>query len=196
MVRTVGIEAKDEQEALAKADRMYREARIVLTLRTLRASRTSHATAQHIPARNWLVKLPKNTSSTDLSQFMNRRDIYNKYDGHCAYCGKKIEFDDMTIDHIVPSSKGGVNTLDNTIPSCQLCNNQKADRSVESRFYAFALSAPAALQLESTSRVLSSCSFIENITETLDEDKQYRLALRYKKVVPVKPIPVKFYFEK
>ena len=29
---------------------------------------------------------------------MNRRDIYNKYNGHCAYCGKKIEFDDMTID--------------------------------------------------------------------------------------------------
>lgn len=30
LVRTVGIEAKDEKEALAKADRMYREARIVL----------------------------------------------------------------------------------------------------------------------------------------------------------------------
>ena len=103
---------------------------------------------------------------------MNRRDVYNKYDGHCAYCGRKIEFDDMTIDHIVPSSKGGANTLENTIPSCQLCNNQKADRSIE-----------------------EFRSFIENITETLDEDKQYRLALRYKKVVPVKPAPVKFYFE-
>lgn len=103
---------------------------------------------------------------------MNRRDIYNKYDGHCAYCGKKIEFDDMTIDHIVPTSKGGANTLDNTIPSCQLCNNQKADKSIE-----------------------EFRSFVEHITETLDEDKQYRLALRYKKVVPVKPNPVTFYFE-
>ena len=28
---------------------------------------------------------------------MNRRDIYNKYNGHCAYCGKKIEFDDVNI---------------------------------------------------------------------------------------------------
>lgn len=137
---------------------------------------------------------------------MNRRDVYNKYDGHCAYCGKKIEFDDMTSSSLdfgadwfllcqnhysqvgsssphklkfagtpmgKPSSKGGANTLENTIPSCQLCNNQKADRSIEE----FRL-------------------FIENITETLDEDKQYRLALRYKKVAPVKPAPVKFYFEK
>jgi len=104
---------------------------------------------------------------------MNRRDIYNKYNGHCAYCGKKIEFDDMTIDHIIPSSKGGANTLENTIPSCQLCNNQKADKSIEE----FRM-------------------FVENITESLDEDKQYRLALRYKKVTPVnRKCGVKFYFE-
>lgn len=142
---------------------------------------------------------------------MNRRDVYNKYDGHCAYCGKRIEFDDMTLSSLdfgadwfllcqnhysqvgsssphklkfagapmgKPSSKGGANTLENTIPSCQLCNNQKAERSIESRFYAFAQSAPAALQLESTSRVLSSCSFIENITETLDVKKCLELAFR------------------
>ena len=42
-----------------------------------------------------------------LLYIMNRRDIYNRFDGHCAYCGKKIEFDDMTIDHILPHSKGG-----------------------------------------------------------------------------------------
>ena len=28
--------------------------------------------------------------------------IYNKYDGRCAYCGKKIEYKDMQVDHIVP----------------------------------------------------------------------------------------------
>ena len=80
---------------------------------------------------------------------MNRRDIFNKYDGHCAYCGKKIEFDDMTIDHIIPLSKNGGNDLANTIPSCQLCNNQKADRSIE-EFRAF----------------------LEDITETLKAEDQ------------------------
>jgi 5-methylcytosine-specific restriction endonuclease McrA len=103
---------------------------------------------------------------------MNRRDIYNKYKGHCAYCGKKIEYDDMTIDHIAPLSKGGSNDLANTIPSCQLCNNQKADRSIE-EFRAF----------------------LENIGDILDENKQYRIALRYKKIVVVERAPVKFYFE-
>ena len=103
---------------------------------------------------------------------MNRRDIYNKYDGHCAYCGKKIEYDDMTIDRLTAQSKGGTNNLENTIPSCQLCNNQKADRTVE-EFRAF----------------------LEDITSVLDENKQYRLALRYKKIAVVKRSPIVFYFE-
>ena len=103
---------------------------------------------------------------------MNRRDIYNKYDGHCAYCGKKIEYDDMTIDHLTAQSKGGTNELDNTIPSCQLCNNQKADRTVE-----------------------EFRSFLENIVDVLDENKQYRLALRYKKIAVLRRSPIIFYFE-
>ena len=103
---------------------------------------------------------------------MNRRDIYNKYNGHCAYCGKKIEYDDMTIDHLTAQSKGGTNELDNTIPSCQLCNNQKADRTVE-----------------------EFRSFLENIVDVLDENKQYRLALRYKKIAVVRRSPIIFYFE-
>ena len=78
----------------------------------------------------------------------------------------------MTIDHILPQSKGGKDTVDNTVPACQLCNNQKADRSVE-----------------------EFRDFISNLTDVLDESKQYRLAIRYKKVVQVKPAPVKFYFE-
>ena len=103
---------------------------------------------------------------------MNRRDIYNKYDGHCAYCGKKIEYDDMTIDHIIPQSKGGKDNLENTIPSCQLCNNQKGNRSVE-----------------------EFREFVANIVDVLDENKQYRLALRYKKIAVVKRSPIIFYFE-
>ena len=56
---------------------------------------------------------------------MNRRDIFNKYDGHCAYCGRKIEFDDMTIDNIIPLSKNGGNDLAKTIPSANSATIRK-----------------------------------------------------------------------
>lgn len=29
-----------------------------------------------------------------------REQIYQKYDGHCAYCGCKLEYKDMQVDHV------------------------------------------------------------------------------------------------
>lgn len=49
----------------------------------------------------------------------------------CGYCGKAITFDEMEIDHMLPLSRGGTNDLDNLMPSCRTCNNDKADMTVE-----------------------------------------------------------------
>ena len=34
-----------------------------------------------------------------------REIVYNKYNGHCAYCGCEIEMKDMQVDHIVPKCR-------------------------------------------------------------------------------------------
>jgi len=47
---------------------------------------------------------------------------------YCIYCG--IE-EGLTIDHIIPISKGGENTLDNIVPACLPCNNEKRAKEVE-----------------------------------------------------------------
>lgn len=60
-----------------------------------------------------------------------RAQVYAKYDGYCAYCGRKIAFKDMTIDHIKPKGKGGSSELSNLNPSCRLCNKTKATLSIE-----------------------------------------------------------------
>lgn len=46
----------------------------------------------------------------------------------CQYCGVKDP--KMTIDHIIPQSKGGLNTWENTVACCQRCNTRKADLSL------------------------------------------------------------------
>jgi HNH endonuclease len=38
------------------------------------------------------------------------------------------DFELMTIDHIIPKSKGGKNTLENLQPMCHTCNTKKADK--------------------------------------------------------------------
>ena len=42
----------------------------------------------------------------------------------CAYCGARAE----TIDHVVPRSRGGTHTWENTVACCARCNHRKADK--------------------------------------------------------------------
>ncbi|NUR27233.1 MAG: HNH endonuclease [Catenulispora sp.] len=55
----------------------------------------------------------------------SRAGVYAR-DGHrCAYCGRPA----YTIDHIVPRSRGGLNSWLNTVAACGPCNQRKADRT-------------------------------------------------------------------
>ena len=54
-----------------------------------------------------------------------RRSIYLKYGGRCAYCGSPLDIHQMTVDHVLPQSKGGSNSLENLMPSCRKCNTEK-----------------------------------------------------------------------
>ena len=43
----------------------------------------------------------------------------------CGYCGKRCRDDELTIDHVIPSSKGGGWTWDNLVTACKDCNRKK-----------------------------------------------------------------------
>jgi len=45
--------------------------------------------------------------------------------GLCHYCGVKVAFSDITMDHLLPLARGGRSTKDNLVPSCKACNNLK-----------------------------------------------------------------------
>lgn len=57
---------------------------------------------------------------------IDRQQVYNKCNGHCAYCGKEIKYKDMQVDHIWPQHLGGAdNRITNLNPSCRRCNHYK-----------------------------------------------------------------------
>ena len=60
-----------------------------------------------------------------------RLDVYNMFNGHCAYCGCTIEYKDMQVDHIVPKANSGTDSLDNYFPTCRLCNHYKRGERLE-----------------------------------------------------------------
>lgn len=60
--------------------------------------------------------------------------VYNKYDGHCAYCGRKIKYKDMQVDHFVPKNgynEKGTDDFGNLMPSCRMCNHYKRSSPLE-----------------------------------------------------------------
>ena len=56
---------------------------------------------------------------------VNRREIFRRDQHTCQYCGNTKR---LTIDHVIPRSKGGTHTWDNVVTACESCNSAKGDR--------------------------------------------------------------------
>ena len=45
--------------------------------------------------------------------------------GRCHWCGKQFTAEELTMDHIVPVTRGGKASRNNVVPSCRECNSRK-----------------------------------------------------------------------
>jgi 5-methylcytosine-specific restriction endonuclease McrA len=45
--------------------------------------------------------------------------------GTCHYCGRRVGFKNLTMDHVIPLSRGGRSTKGNLVPCCKKCNTAK-----------------------------------------------------------------------
>jgi len=60
---------------------------------------------------------------------MKRLRIYMRDKFRCQYCGDKKTAAELTLDHILPRSRGGDNSPVNIVTACLQCNNRKRDRT-------------------------------------------------------------------
>lgn len=63
---------------------------------------------------------------------IDRQKVYEKYNGHCAYCGKAITIEQMQVDHALARRNGGTDDISNLMPSCRLCNHYKRAADIQS----------------------------------------------------------------
>lgn len=68
-----------------------------------------------------------------------KNDIKKRDKYQCYICGKSLKNEEITLDHIIPKSRGGKDTLDNLATCCFSCNNLKADMSLEEFKYCIEL---------------------------------------------------------
>ncbi len=100
-----------------------------------------------------------------------RVKVYEKYNGHCAYCGKEIEIEKMQVDHIKPIRNGGENHIDNYNPACRRCNHYKRSLDLE-KFR----------------------EYIKTLHERIAKDYIVKVGIDFG-VVEIKPFEGVFYFE-
>ncbi|MCK4295308.1 MAG: HNH endonuclease [Candidatus Marinimicrobia bacterium] len=68
-----------------------------------------------------------------------RQKVWLKFNKRCAYCGKKLEYKDMQVDHLKPlayapfpdDKNSEVNSFINLMPSCRRCNYYKRANNLE-----------------------------------------------------------------
>lgn len=65
-------------------------------------------------------KIPKS-----LKEEVLKRDNYT-----CLFCNREFDKSELTLDHLIPLSKGGLDEMINYVSCCRECNNRKADTSL------------------------------------------------------------------
>jgi len=63
---------------------------------------------------------------------MQRNHLINKYGFNCYLCEKPfLKMSDITFDHVIPISKGGMDELDNYRLAHLYCNQEKSNMTIE-----------------------------------------------------------------
>ncbi|MBO0721862.1 MAG: HNH endonuclease [Blastocatellia bacterium] len=65
------------------------------------------------------------------NRVLNRHRILARDHYRCQYCGIRGTAFDLTLDHILPRSRGGRTVAENLVASCRQCNSRKGDRTPE-----------------------------------------------------------------
>lgn len=66
-----------------------------------------------------------------------RHQVYEKYNGHCAYCGCELQYEDMQVDHLDSvyraeyEGREASNEIENLMPACRQCNFYKGTSTID-----------------------------------------------------------------
>lgn len=97
-----------------------------------RCIRGAAGVVMRVPAVMRLIKLIRSVYKTHVP--FSKRNVFIRDGFKCAYCGN--QHGQMTIDHIIPKSRGGKSTFENCVTCCRSCNLQKGSRTPsEARMY-------------------------------------------------------------
>lgn len=78
-----------------------------------------------------VVQLKKKFVRNKKNPVFSRSNVYEFFSYRCAYCAKKCTAKELTYDHVLPSSRGGLTNWSGVVAACYPCNSKKRNRTPE-----------------------------------------------------------------
>jgi 5-methylcytosine-specific restriction endonuclease McrA len=105
---------------------------LVLVLKGV-ASAEEHANAQVHSARQAMrvpsvIRLLEYRRIPHQTRALSRKNILLRDRNTCQYCGVVLPAGELTLDHVIPRSRGGNSTWENLVACCHGCNRRKGNR--------------------------------------------------------------------
>lgn len=94
------------------------------------ASNEVHSTSKALRVPS-VIRLLSYRHIPQQSRALSRKNILLRDRNTCQFCGKPLPASELTLDHVMPRSRGGSSTWENLVACCYRCNNRKGDRTPE-----------------------------------------------------------------
>jgi 5-methylcytosine-specific restriction endonuclease McrA len=108
---------------------------LVLVLKGIAAAEESSRSFVRSPSRSLLlpsvIRLLEYRRIPFQGRALSRKNILLRDRNTCQFCARSLPSSELTLDHIVPRSRGGESTWENLVACCHPCNNRKGDRLPE-----------------------------------------------------------------
>ena len=104
-----------------------------------------------------IIRLHRYISLPYKGVMLTRQNVFKRDGQRCQYCGTH---EDLTLDHVLPKSRGGKTSWDNLVAACRRCNAKKGDYTPEE----------AGLRLPQKPYKPSFIMFLRDFSGNVDED--------------------------
>ncbi|HEV2420648.1 MAG TPA: HNH endonuclease [Candidatus Acidoferrales bacterium] len=89
-----------------------------------------HSASKAVPVPS-VIRLLSYRHIPQQSRALSRKNILLRDRNICQFCGKAFSTSELTLDHVLPRSRGGRSSWENLVACCYECNNRKGDRTPE-----------------------------------------------------------------
>jgi 5-methylcytosine-specific restriction endonuclease McrA len=108
---------------------------LVLLLKGVAQAEEVHSAEVHSSAHSHkvpsVIRLLAYRHIPQQSRALSRKNILLRDRNTCQFCGKVFASSELTLDHVLPRSRGGRSSWENLVACCYHCNNAKGDRTPE-----------------------------------------------------------------